>query len=144
MAVTSVGIVIWGFSGTWEYPTIEITVASDSVGAPMTVEGTERVATRGGAAGAGAQLFRANGCDSCHTLNGQRKIGPSLAGVFGTTVELNDGRTTLIDDAYLAESILQPLAKRVAGYDDVEMPSYEGIVSVENARALAEYIKGLK
>jgi cytochrome c oxidase subunit 2 len=107
-------------------------------------EGREQPATPGGAAVAGAELFQANGCYACHSLEGERKIGPSLRGIFGTTVELNDGSTVPIDDTYLVESILQPEAKRVAGYDDAAMPSYEGLVSVEDVWALAEYIKGLE
>jgi len=111
--------------------------------ATVLAEDREQPATLVGAAAAGAELFQANGCYACHSLDGQRKIGPSLYGIFGTTVELSDGSTVLIDDAYVVESVLQPEAKRVAGYDDAAMPSYEGMVSVDDAWALAEYIKGL-
>jgi cytochrome c2 len=107
-------------------------------------EGPEKPATAGGAAAAGAELFQANGCYACHSLAGERKIGPGLRGIFGTTVELNDGSTVLIDDNYLVESILQPQAKRVAGYDDAAMPSYEGLLSAEDVRALAEYLTALE
>jgi mono/diheme cytochrome c family protein len=101
-------------------------------------------ATLSGAAAAGAELFQANGCYACHSLEGERKIGPSLRGILGTTVELADGSAVLIDDSYIVESILQPEAKRVAGYDDAAMPSYEGLVSAEDALVLAEYIGGLQ
>jgi mono/diheme cytochrome c family protein len=107
-------------------------------------EAPKQPATLSGAALVGEGLFQANGCHACHSLDGQRKIGPSLRGVFGTTVELNDGSTVPVDDEYLVESILQPEVKRVAGYDDAAMASYEGILSVEDARALAEYIKSLE
>lgn len=134
IVIALVGIVIWGFTGSWEYPTVESYVPVDRDDA--------RAATPGSAAVAGAELFQANGCYACHSLNGERKIGPSLRGIFGATVELNDGSTVPIDDTYLVESILQPEAKRVAGYDDAAMPSYEDLVSAEDASALAEYIKG--
>jgi cytochrome c2 len=137
IVIALVGIVIWGFTGSWEYPEVEtsVAVARDDDG---------RAAAPGGRAAAGAELFQANGCYACHSLDGERKIGPSLGGIFGATVELSDGSTALIDEEYLVESILQPEAKRVAGYDDAAMPSYEGIVSAEDASALAEYIKGLE
>jgi cytochrome c oxidase subunit 2 len=49
-----------------------------------------------------------------------------------------------IDDAYLKESILQPDAKLVSGYEDAAMPSYEGLVTEEDARALVDYIRSLR
>lgn len=91
----------------------------------------------------GESLFQANGCNSCHSVDGKRKIGPSLRGIFGTTAELNDGSEIMIDDDYIVESILDPQAKRVAGFDDAAMPSYEGLVSLEEVLALTAYIKGL-
>lgn len=95
------------------------------------------------AKGVGAELFEANGCYACHSLERDRKIGPGLGGIFGTTVELNDGGTASVDEEYIVESILYPEAKRVAGYDEAAMPSYLGLVSVEDARLLAGFIKGL-
>ena len=133
VAVALLGIVLWGFTGSWEYPTIETSVPP-----------VREVKTPIVNALAGAQLFEANGCYACHSLQGDRKIGPGLRGIFGETVELDDGSTVLIDEDYLVESVLQPGAKRVAGYDDAEMPSYEGLVSAEDASVLAEYIKGLE
>lgn len=128
------GIAIWGFTGSWEYPTVESLVAATG----------EEIHAAGASSAAGAELFQANGCNACHSLDGERKIGPSLLGIYGATVELNDGSVALIDDEYLVESILQPQAKRVAGYDDAAMPSYEGLVSDDDASALARYIKELR
>ncbi len=115
-----------------------------AISAWVITEDAKQSATLGGAAAAGVGLFQANGCYACHSLEGERKIGPNLRGIFGTIVELNDGSTVPIDDKYIVESILQPEAKRVAGYDDAAMPSYEGLVSIEEVWALAEYIKNLK
>ena len=56
---------------------------------------------------------------------------------------MNDGSEIMIDDDYIVESILDPQAKRVAGFDDAAMPSYEGLVSLEEVLALTAYIKGL-
>jgi cytochrome c oxidase subunit 2 len=132
-------IMIWGFAGV-EYPEIE---KINQGGASEAVD-LDRASALGVAAGRGAELFQANGCYACHSLEGQTLIGPTLLGIFGTTVELEDGSSVLIDDAYLIESILQPDAKRVAGYGEAAMPSYEGLVSATDAEALAEYIKSIR
>ena len=132
-------ILIWGFTG-WEYPEIE----KIGQGATLIVVDANRTTSLGGEAARGADLFQSNGCYACHSLEGETIIGPSLLGVFGTTVELEDGSSVLIDDAYLIESILQPDAKRVAGYGEAAMPNYEGLVSAADAEALAEYIKSFR
>jgi len=133
--VALAGIMLWGFSGSWEYPTVETSIAAARQGVRAVVPTDP--------AGAGAELFQANGCYACHSLDGERKIGPSLLGIFGTTVELDDGSALLIDDDYLAESILEPQAKLVAGYGEAAMPSYQGLVSDADVAALVEYIKSL-
>jgi mono/diheme cytochrome c family protein len=134
-----VGILIWGFGGSWELPSVEIAATSGG-GAPVVRGGLDASRT----VGAGAELFEVNGCAACHALDGAQGIGPSLRGIYGKTVELSDGRTVLVDDTYLVESVLEPAAKRVAGFDDVAMPSYEGLVTDEDVRALAAYIKELE
>lgn len=137
-------IVIWGFTG-WEYPETEFVVGRATTGASLANSETSRLSSAAvGDTAAGAALFQDNGCYACHSLDGERIIGPSLLGIYGTSVELDDGRVVPIDDAYLVESILRPEAKKVAGYGDAAMPSYDGLVTPEDARALAEYIKSLR
>lgn len=93
-------------------------------------------------ADAGAKLFEQNGCGSCH-LAGGGGIGPSLVGIFGTEVPLEGGGTAVADEVYLRESILDPTAKVVAGYQPV-MSSYEGILSEGNILQIVAYIKSLE
>lgn len=90
----------------------------------------------------GEQLFQQNGCASCHQASGAG-IGPSLNGLFGSQVQLEDGTTVTADETYLRESILQPAAKIVKGYQNV-MPSFQGRVTDEQLIALIAYIKSLK
>jgi mono/diheme cytochrome c family protein len=68
------------------------------------------------AAEAGRDVFRSNGCASCHGANGQGGVGPTFEGLYGREVELDDGSTVTADDAYLRESITDPSAKIVDGY----------------------------
>ncbi len=64
----------------------------------------------------GALLYKAKGCNACHTLDGNRLVGPTWKGAYGRKEQLTDGTEVTIDDAYLKESILKPMAKIVMGY----------------------------
>ncbi len=88
----------------------------------------------------GALLFEQQMCHQCHSLDGTPGIGPSLQGLFGTTEQLADGSTVEVDDDYLRESILDPGAKIVAGYQNV-MPAAYGNLNERQVNALIEFIK---
>ena len=90
----------------------------------------------------GQQAFQDLACVTCHLANGQGR-GPSLAGVYGSKVQLDNGQTVIADDAYVRESILSPTAKIVAGYTPI-MPTFQGLVSEEQLLTLIEYVKSLK
>ncbi len=66
-----------------------------------------------------------------------------MRGVYGSRVQLNDGQTVLADDAYIRESILNPNAKIVAGYQSDVMPTFQGQISEEQLLQLIVYIKSL-
>ena len=91
---------------------------------------------------AGKILYRRRGCAQCHTVDGTAGTGPTLKGLFGETQKLADGGTVVVDDNYIRESILEPQAKIVAGYQPV-MSTYKGLVSDDDITALIEYIKSL-
>lgn len=81
-------------------------------------------------------------CTSCH-LNGDRPgRAPSLGGLFGRRVVLNNGQTVVADETYIRESILRPAAKIVTGYTPL-MPSFEGQVNEEQILQLIREIKQL-
>ncbi len=90
---------------------------------------------------AGQGLFQQLGCSSCHLENGQGP-GPSLVGVFGSTVKLQGGGTVVADENYVRESILDPTAKVVLGFQPI-MPSFRGRVSEEQILSLIAYIRSL-
>ena len=91
---------------------------------------------------AGEALFEQLGCVTCHRADG-KGLGPSLVGLFGSTVRLQDGRTVAADENYLRESILTPQAKITAGYQPV-MPTFQGLIHEEDVMQLIAYIKSLK
>ena len=90
----------------------------------------------------GESLFQRFGCAACHRATGTSQ-GPSLAGLFGKTVELQQGITVTADENYIRESIIDPRAKIVVGYQPI-MPTFKGLVSEEGLLQLIAYIKSLE
>jgi cytochrome c oxidase subunit II len=91
---------------------------------------------------AGARLFETNACIGCHPLSGTG-IGPSLRGLYGSTVQLQDNTTVVAEDNYVRESILNPKAKVVAGYQPV-MPAFQGQLNEQQLVQLISYIRSLR
>ncbi|MDE3160678.1 MAG: cytochrome c oxidase subunit II [Acidobacteriota bacterium] len=90
---------------------------------------------------AGAKLFEDLACVNCHKEDGSGRC-PSLKGLFGQTVLLTGGATVEADEAYVRESILDPAAKVVDGYQPL-MPTFRGQVTEEDVVELIEYVKSL-
>jgi len=91
---------------------------------------------------AGERLYSVRGCKQCHRVDGQDDIGPTFKGLFGRERVLQEGGTVTADENYLRESILDPQARVVAGYDPV-MPTYQGRLSDREITALIEFLKTL-
>jgi cytochrome c oxidase subunit 2 len=87
----------------------------------------------------GGRLFQDLACNTCHLDTGKGR-GPSLKDIVGKTVDLADGSTTVVDEGYLRESIINSQAKIVKGYQPL-MPAFQGLVSEDNLAALVEYVK---
>lgn len=90
-----------------------------------------------------AQGRGGRGCKQCHSVDGRSGTGPTLKGIFGHEVVMKSGEKITVDEDYIRESILDPQAKVVAGYDPV-MPTYKGRIKEEEIKAIFEYIKTLK
>ncbi len=93
-------------------------------------------------AAAGEKLFTDLNCVTCHRPDSAGR-GPVLVGIFGKPVKLAGGESVVADESYVRESILNPAARVVAGYQPV-MPTYQGQVSEEQLIALVAYIKSLQ
>jgi len=87
----------------------------------------------------GFALFRSLGCSGCHEP-ASTVHAPSLDGILGRTVHLQDGRTIVADENYVRDSILVPRKDVVAGFAPV-MPSFAGQVSEEDIEALIAYLR---
>ncbi|RAP29479.1 cytochrome c oxidase subunit II [Candidatus Marinamargulisbacteria bacterium SCGC AG-343-D04] len=91
----------------------------------------------------GKKLYKEQGCNSCHSLDGSVVVGPSWKGIYGAQRLLADGSEVKVDDNYLRESIVYPAKKIVKGYPNI-MASYAGLLSDREINGIIEYIKTLK
>lgn len=90
----------------------------------------------------GARLYASKRCVGCHSIDGTPGNGPSFLGVYGHEVTLSDGGKQTADENYLRQSILDPTAKVVAGYQPI-MPTYQALLKDNEIDALIAYIKSL-
>jgi cytochrome c oxidase subunit 2 len=79
-------------------------------------------------------------CTACHSLDGSEAPGPTFKGLFGSQRTLADGKTVIADEAYLRESIDNPEAKLVRGFEPT-MPVMP--IPPDEVAAMIEAIKAL-
>ena len=73
----------------------------------------------------GEKLYTSLGCIACHSLDGGKNHGPTLKDSYGSKREFIDATSVIVDDAYIRESIENPMAKTVKGYLTGMMPPYK-------------------
>jgi cytochrome c oxidase subunit 2 len=78
---------------------------------------------------------------SCHSITADADLAPSFKGIYGRTEKMADGSIITVDDAYLHESIVDPDAKIVDGYDDL-MP--EPVLTEKEVDEMIAYLKTIK
>jgi len=91
----------------------------------------------------GREAALKHACFSCHTVDGQKHIGPTWSKLYGSDVALTDGQHVIADAAYLTESMMDPAARVVLGYAPV-MPTYLGSLDSAETAAIVEYIRSLQ
>ena len=92
----------------------------------------------------GLQWAEQYGCLACHTVDGTPSVGPTWQGVYGTEEEMADGTIITVDDAYLIESILNPGAHIVAGYQNIMPPNIGAELTDEQIADIIALIESLK
>lgn len=90
----------------------------------------------------GAILYKAKACNTCHTVDGSVLTGPTWKGAFGKTITTDKG-PAVVDENYIHESIVDPMAKVHQGFAPV-MPTYKGQITDEQITAIIEYIRSLQ
>jgi len=94
----------------------------------------------------GLAIIRKNACTGCHSLDGSKLVSVSFKGLFGKTEQVTTNgkeKQVTVDDQYIMTSIYDPAKDLVVGYPNV-MKSYKGIISVDEVKAIIEYMKTLK
>jgi cytochrome c oxidase subunit 2 len=94
----------------------------------------------------GEALLYQRGCTSCHSLNGNKMVGPSLKGLYGSSVEVTTSgtrRTVVADDTYIRKSIVDPGADVVDGFPNT-MPPSKDVVTDEEITQIIDFLKTLK
>ena len=111
----------------------------------MVTGGTEWESYRdsGDWAGWGKLQYSRKGCNSCHSVDGSGSKGPTWKGLFGKTESFADGSSAEVDAAYLEQSMLQPNAKVVKGFEPI-MPTFQGLLRNHEIKGLVAYIESLK
>jgi len=94
----------------------------------------------------GYLLLRNTGCIACHSMDGTRLVGPSFRGLFGEPrmiISGKDTRSVIADDQYIINSILDPDAELVQGYNKGLMKSYKDILKDADIQIIIGYLKTL-
>ncbi|HYP27961.1 MAG TPA: cytochrome c oxidase subunit II [Blastocatellia bacterium] len=122
---------------------------SGMIGSVVVMEPTDYQAwlaggrVEGSLSASGQKVFQDLACNTCHRAGGEPAgRGPTLEGLFGKPVELENGQNVIADESYIRESIVNPRAKIHAGYQPI-MPTFQGLVSEEQLLQLVEYIRSL-
>lgn len=91
----------------------------------------------------GKALVERYGCLGCHGVDGVDRIGPTFKGLYGRKVEMSDGSALIADESYFRESILDPAAKVVKGFDPV-MPTYRGTLKDDEIAEIIAWLKTVR
>ncbi len=90
----------------------------------------------------GRKLFLKLQCITCHSAD-SKALAPVLEDLYGRRVFLEGGGDVLADENYIRESIVNPRAKIVRGWQPI-MPTFQGQVSEEDLLKLVAFIKALR
>jgi len=94
----------------------------------------------------GKKLIKVKGCTACHSVDGEEMIGPTFKGLFGKEQMVVAGgkeKQVVVDENYLRDSILNPQAEIVKGFDPL-MPPQGDLINDQELDAIVAYLKQLK
>ncbi len=91
----------------------------------------------------GELFYNRFGCAQCHSLDGSVLQGPSFQGLWGKEERMTDGATMTVDENYVLQSIWEPNAHVVEGYQAV-MPTFKGKMSQKDVTAMIEFMKTIE
>lgn len=89
----------------------------------------------------GFALLKKKTCAACHSIDGRPGIGPTFKGLYTHAQKLTDGSEVVADENYIRESVRNPNAKVVEGFQPV-MPVLP--VTDEELEQIIAYLKTLQ
>lgn len=95
----------------------------------------------------GYLLLRNTGCIACHSLDGNKLVGPTFRDLFGSersVTTANGVITVTADENYISSSIYDPDSQIVTGYNKGLMKSYKDILTEADITIINDYLKTLK
>ena len=98
----------------------------------------------------GRRIYERYGCMACHGREDDptvSRLGPTFKGLYGSERTFLEGAVRVTaTEAYLRESILEPAAKIVPGFNRIGMgmPSFAGVLTEHQIESVILYIKSLK
>lgn len=88
----------------------------------------------------GEQHFKITyACAGCHSMEGNRLVGPALNNRWGDKALLEGGEEVVFDDEYFKESVLYSRKKIARGYPPA-MPVFNEIMPEEDYEAIKAYV----
>ena len=95
----------------------------------------------------GLTVLKTNACLGCHSLDGSKLVGPSFKGLWGKTeTVITDGneRECNVDEDYIRQSVFEPNADVVKGFNKGLMIPYKETLTEKNIQDIIDYFKTLK
>ncbi len=95
----------------------------------------------------GLEIMKAQGCNVCHSTDGNKIVGPTYLHMYGSReTVLRDGKPVdiTVDDEYIKKSIYDPNSDIVQGYPKGLMQSYKGTLNDNDISKIIEFLKTLK
>ncbi|MEM7786396.1 MAG: cytochrome c oxidase subunit II [Bacteroidota bacterium] len=89
----------------------------------------------------GEQTYTRYSCNSCHSIDGADGVGPSWANVWGAPRPGSPQGE--VNEEYVTASILYPQEYMVPGYENGNMPSYDGQLNEAQLAGVSAYIREL-
>lgn len=91
----------------------------------------------------GAKIAKDRGCLACHSIDGKKIVGPTWKDLVGRREDLADGTSVTVDAAYIEESIKDPSANIVQGFQDVMPKTFGEQLTDEDIDAIIAYMTTL-
>ena len=138
--VTVLVLALFGLSAAWAEGQGTPTPGVSPVASPVASPGATPMAGAGDVEKGKAISAQ---CMACHSVDGRTVVGPTWKGLYGSEVELQDGTKVKADDAYLHQSIVDPMSQIVKGFPP-SMPPYGKTLTEQQIQDLIAYIRALK